>query len=324
MNGNEIMPRIFEDVPTNITEEYDLLEQLGEGNFAKVRKARHNKTKKEVAVKMIDKRKIVSDRKQLISLFNEIVIMRNVQHPNIIKLLEVYETDDKLCLIMQLVTGGELFDRIAELGSYSERDASLTMLSLLRAIKYLHDKGIVHRDLKPENLLYESQDPISPIMVSDFGLSKVMNEECMMQTCCGTPSYVAPEILKRTGYGPEVDIWSLGVVLFVLLCGYPPFYDENQNALFSQILAGSFEFLSPYWDPISDLAKDLIRHMICVDPQTRYSAAQALKHPWFKVALPTYKLDQTLKKFQESKEERAKRRWKNVGLISSIVNTRKK
>jgi serine/threonine protein kinase len=159
MSSKKHYPRIFEDVPTNITEEYELLELLGEGNFAKVRKARHKKTKKEVAVKMIEKEKIVTDRKQLLAMFNEIVIMRNIQHPNIIKLIEVYETEDKLCLIMQLVTGGlllvvilfvlgELFDRIAELGSYSERDASLTILSVLRAIKYLHDKGIAHRDLK--------------------------------------------------------------------------------------------------------------------------------------------------------------------------------
>lgn len=177
------------------------------------------------------------------------------------------------------VTGGELFDRIVEKGSYTEKDAAGLIRQVLAAVDYMHDQGVVHRDLKPENLLYYSADDDSKIMISDFGLSK-MEESGIMATACGTPGYVAPEVLAQKPYGKAVDVWSIGVISYILLCGYPPFYDENDANLFAQILKGEFEFDSPYWDEISDSAKDFIRHLMCVSVEQRYTCKLALAHPW--------------------------------------------
>ncbi|KAK2949027.1 putative Calcium/calmodulin-dependent protein kinase type 1 [Blattamonas nauphoetae] len=296
------LPKLIEGVPSNLTEVFDVQETIGEGNFAKVKKAKHKKTGKQVAIKMIDKAKIIKDPHQLKSIISEIGIMKELKHANIVQLLDVYETADRLCLVMELVTGGELFDRIVDLGAFSETDAAALMHSMFDAIKYMHDKGIAHRDLKPENILCENEDPNSPVKVSDFGLSKVIDTKSMMQTCCGTPGYVAPEVLNYTGYGPEVDMWSLGVLMYVLLCGFPPFYDENDAVLFQIIQSGKYDFPSPYFDSISKEAKDLISHLLVVDPKKRYTAAQAIAHPWFKAKLPTHHLSGAQKKLKEQRD----------------------
>ncbi|XP_042830245.1 calcium/calmodulin-dependent protein kinase type 1B isoform X2 [Panthera tigris] len=180
---------------------------------------------------------------------------------------------------MELVTGGELFDRIMERGSYTEKDASHLVGQVLGAVSYLHSLGIVHRDLKPENLLYATPFEDSKIMVSDFGLSKIQTGN-VLGTACGTPGYVAPELLEQKPYGKAVDVWALGVISYILLCGYPPFYDESDPELFSQILRASYEFDSPFWDDISESAKDFIRHLLERDPQKRFTCQQALQHLW--------------------------------------------
>ncbi|XP_073990439.1 calcium/calmodulin-dependent protein kinase I isoform X4 [Rhodnius prolixus] len=228
------------------------------------------------AVKMIDKKALKGKED---SLENEIKVLRRLTHPNIVQLLETFEDKQKVYLIMELVTGGELFDRIVEKGSYTEKDASDLIRQVLEAVNYMHEQGVVHRDLKPENLLYYSPDEDSKIMISDFGLSK-MEDSGIMATACGTPGYVAPEVLAQKPYGKAVDVWSIGVISYILLCGYPPFYDENDANLFAQILKGEFEFDSPYWDDISDYAKDFIRQLMCVDVSKRFSCRQALQHPW--------------------------------------------
>jgi len=202
-----------------------------------------------------------------------------LKHPNIVELLDVFEDRTHVYLVMELVTGGELFDRIVEKGSYTEKDASYLIKQVLKAVDFMHDKGVVHRDLKPENLLYYSPDEDSKIMISDFGLSKT-EESGTMATACGTPGYVAPEVLAQKPYGKEVDIWSIGVIAYILLCGYPPFYDENDSELFRQILKAEYEFDSPYWDEISESAKDFIRHMMCKDTDKRFDCKQALAHEW--------------------------------------------
>merc|ERR1719394_1566059 len=180
---------------------------------------------------------------------------------------------------MELVTGGELFDRIVEKGSYTEKDAADLIKQVMSAVHYMHESGVVHRDLKPENLLYHSPDEDSKIMISDFGLSK-MEDSGIMATACGTPGYVAPEVLAQKPYGKEVDVWSIGVISYILLCGYPPFYDENDANLFAQILKGEFEFDSPYWDDISEEAKDFIRSLMCVNVENRLTCQTALEHSW--------------------------------------------
>eukprot|EP00771_Trimastix_marina_P004004 gnl/Trimastix_PCT/730.p1 GENE.gnl/Trimastix_PCT/730~~gnl/Trimastix_PCT/730.p1 ORF type:complete len:348 (+),score=75.38 gnl/Trimastix_PCT/730:7-1050(+) len=278
--------RIFSNAPSNVTEHYDVRETLGSGHFAKVKRAVDKRTGEQVALKILPKKNLLRDPHQRESLISEIDILTTASHPNIICLKAVYETTDQLILVMELVTGGELFDRIVEKGQYTEEDACNLMKDLVGAIKYLHERNIAHRDLKPENILLDSQQDDACIKVSDFGLSKLVDSQQMMQTCCGTPGYVAPEVLTYAGYGPEVDMWSIGVVLYIILCGFPPFYDENDNdaALYAQIQAGRYEFISPYWDGISREAKDLISRLLVVSPTERLTAEQCLAHPWFTTA----------------------------------------
>lgn len=260
-----------------VEDKYILKDLLGTGAFSQVRLAEvKDDPSRVVAIKIIDKKALKGKED---SLENEIKVLRRLQHPNIVQLMETYEDREHVYLIIELVTGGELFDRIVEKGSYTEKDASDLIRQVLEAVDYMHDQGVVHRDLKPENLLYYSPDEDSKIMISDFGLSK-MEDSGIMATACGTPGYVAPEVLAQKPYGKAVDVWSIGVIAYILLCGYPPFYDENDANLFAQILKGEFEFDSPYWDEISDSAKDFIRQLMCVDVEKRYTCKQALGHPW--------------------------------------------
>jgi len=214
-------------------------------------------------------------------LQTEIAILKTVDHSNIIKLYQVYETKQKLYLVMELVTGGELFNKIVEIGAYSEKIAKELIRQIVEAVKYLHANKIAHRDLKPTNLLLKN-DEGTIVKIADFGLSKILNNESMMQTACGTPIYVAPEVLKGEGYEREVDLWAIGVIMYILLCGFPPFFDdgENMGQLFEQIMCGEFEFPDPYWTDIEEDAKDLIRKLLVVDPAKRYTAEQTLAHSW--------------------------------------------
>uniref|UniRef100_A0A8C4NMX4 Calcium/calmodulin-dependent protein kinase 1Da n=1 Tax=Eptatretus burgeri TaxID=7764 RepID=A0A8C4NMX4_EPTBU len=247
------------------------------GAFSEVVLAEEIATGKSYAIKCIPKQAL---RGKESSLENEICVLHKLKHENIVALEDIFESPSHLYLAMELVSGGELFDRIVERGFYTERDASVLIQQILDAVRYLHHKGIVHRDLKPENLLYYSQDKDSKIMLSDFGLSKIQPTGDLMSTACGTPGYVAPEILAQMSYGKAVDCWSIGVIAYILLCGYPPFYDENDARLFEQILKAEFEFDSPYWDAISDSAKDFIRKLMEKDPEKRSSCDEALAHPW--------------------------------------------
>lgn len=181
----------------------------------------------------------------------------------------------------------------------------------------MHDQGVVHRDLKPENLLYYNPDEDSKIMISDFGLSK-MEDSGIMATACGTPGYVAPEVLAQKPYGKAVDVWSIGVISYILLCGYPPFYDENDANLFAQILKGEFEFDSPYWDDISDSAKDFIHKLMCVNVEERYSCKQALAHPWISGNAASNKnIHGTVS--EQLKKNFAKSRWKQAYHAATVI-----
>uniref|UniRef100_A0A8C5RPC1 Calcium/calmodulin dependent protein kinase IG n=1 Tax=Laticauda laticaudata TaxID=8630 RepID=A0A8C5RPC1_LATLA len=202
-----------------------------------------------------------------------------IKHDNIVTLEDIYESTTHYYLVMQLVSGGELFDRILERGVYTEKDASIVIQQVLEAVHYLHENGIVHRDLKPENLLYLTPEEDSKIMITDFGLSK-MEQNGIMSTACGTPGYVAPEVLQQKPYSKAVDCWSIGVITYILLCGYPPFYEETESKLFEKIREGYFEFDSPFWDDISESAKDFISHLLKKDPNKRFTCDKALRHPW--------------------------------------------
>ncbi|XP_074644865.1 calcium/calmodulin-dependent protein kinase type 1-like [Tubulanus polymorphus] len=261
----------------DIRKKFEFKDLLGTGAFSEVRLA-EDKTDQGnfVAIKCIEIKALKGKEE---SLHNEILVLRRLHHPNIVQLLDVYEDTSYVYLIMELVTGGELFDRIVRKGSYTEKDASSLCHQILEAVDYMHERGVVHRDLKPENLLYYSPEEESKIMISDFGLSKIEGSG-IMATACGTPGYVAPEVLANQPYGKEVDVWSIGVIAYILLCGYPPFYSELDTDLFRQIIKADYEFDSPYWDEISESSKDFIRHLMCVDPKKRYTCRQAIQHQW--------------------------------------------
>uniref|UniRef100_A0A8V5HAP5 Uncharacterized protein n=1 Tax=Melopsittacus undulatus TaxID=13146 RepID=A0A8V5HAP5_MELUD len=299
---------------------YEFREVLGTGAFSEVVLAEEKATRKLVAIKCITKKALEGKET---SIENEIAVLHKIKHPNIVALDDIYESSTHLYLIMQLVSGGELFDRIVEKGFYTERDASALIRQILDAVKYLHDMGIVHRDLKPENLLYYSMDEDSKIMISDFGLSKIEGCGSVMSTACGTPGYVAPEVLAQKPYSKAVDCWSIGVIAYILLCGYPPFYDENDAKLFEQILRAEYEFDSPYWDDISDSAKDFIQHLMEKDPCKRFTCEQALQHPW--IAGDTA-LDKNIHQSvsEQIKKNFAKSKWKQAFYATAVVRHMRK
>ncbi|KAM9827660.1 serine/threonine-protein kinase DCLK2-like [Neosynchiropus ocellatus] len=261
-----------------INEKYKIGKVIGDGNFAVVKECVERSTGQEYALKIIDKARCCG-KEHLIE--NEVAVLRRVRHPSIIQLIEVDETPSQLFLVMELVKGGDLFDAITSSTKYSEHDASAMVFNLAGAVKYLHRMNIVHRDIKPENLLVcEYPDGTKSLKLGDFGLATVV--EGPLYTVCGTPTYVAPEIIAETGYGLKVDIWAAGVIAYILLCGFPPFRSENnvQEELFDQILRGKLEFPSPDWDTISLPAKMLISQMLQVNVDARFTAEEVLSHPW--------------------------------------------
>uniref|UniRef100_A0AAA9SL58 Serine/threonine-protein kinase DCLK2 n=1 Tax=Bos taurus TaxID=9913 RepID=A0AAA9SL58_BOVIN len=263
---------------STLLEKYKIGKVIGDGNFAVVKECMDRSTGKEFALKIIDKAKCCG-KEHLIE--NEVSILRRVKHPNIIMLIEEMETATELFLVMELVKGGDLFDAITSSTKYTERDGSAMVYNLANALRYLHALNIVHRDIKPENLLVcEYPDGTKSLKLGDFGLATVV--EGPLYTVCGTPTYVAPEIIAETGYGLKVDVWAAGVITYILLCGFPPFRSENnlQEDLFDQILAGKLEFPAPYWDNITDSAKELISQMLQVNVEARCTAGQILSHPW--------------------------------------------
>ncbi|SAL96749.1 hypothetical protein [Absidia glauca] len=260
--------------PPELLADYEVTKTtLGVGSFAVVKECIHRESKKSYALKIILKK----------------VIAGNV---------------DAVYIITDLASGGELFQQLLDKGFYSERDAANLIRQILEGIKYLHDYDIVHRDIKPENLLFATKDPDAILMITgkdnqghrvdekgcnltsssaliDFGLSKIMkNHDDILTTACGTPGYVAPEVLLQKGHGKPVDLWSVGVIAFVLLCGYTPFYGEDQTDLFESIMAGKYEFDEEYWSDISDSAKNLIDRLLSFDPEKRITADEALQHSW--------------------------------------------
>jgi calcium/calmodulin-dependent protein kinase I len=267
----------------SVDELYKVGEEIGRGAFSVVKKGVHKKTSDEVAIKFIEKKFV--DKQDLMLLAREIDIMKKVDHPNVLKLKEVFETDETIALVMELVTGGELFYKIVEKGNYSEKDAANIVAQMINGVDYLHDQGIAHRDLKPENLLCsgEDQENFKPfrVVIADFGLSKIFDSGEPLETSCGTPDYVAPEVITAEGsYDKSVDMWSCGVITYVLLCGFSPFLSSTQTGLFEKIIKVEYDFPDPEWTNISTEAKDFIKHLLVKDPNERWTAKQCKEHPW--------------------------------------------
>jgi len=259
--------------------QYTLGKKLGSGTFSVVKEGQHKATGKKYAIKIVKKAGLTQEDKE--ALEAEIEILRSMDHPNIMVLEDHFEDKDYFYLVTELLVGGELFDRVVEKEFYSEREARDLVRLLLEAICYCHERDVVHRDLKPENLLLTSRDDDFNIKIGDFGFAKRVDYAGEgLSTACGTPGYVAPEILHGKRYGKGVDIWSIGIITYILLCGYPPFHHDNHTILFKMIKKGEYEFDSPYWDHVTDDAKEFIRMMLAVDPAKRASAQDLMAHAW--------------------------------------------
>jgi len=254
---------------------------LGAGSYSVVKECVHIDTGRYYAAKVINKR-LMAGREHMVR--NEIAVLKRVSmgHANILTLVDYFETMNNLYLVTDLALGGELFDRICRKGSYYESDASELIRATLSAVAYLHDHGIVHRDLKPENLLFRTAEDNAELLIADFGLSKIMDEEQfhVLTTTCGTPGYMAPEIFRKTGHGKPVDVWAIGVITYFLLCGYTPFDRDSNMEEMQAILAADYTFDPDYWGSVSDTAKDFIGRCLTVDPKDRITAHDALNHPF--------------------------------------------
>ncbi|XP_006560599.1 calcium/calmodulin-dependent protein kinase II isoform X40 [Apis mellifera] len=264
---------------TRFSDNYELKEELGKGAFSVVRRCVQKSTGHEFAAKIINTKKLTARDFQ--KLEREARICRKLQHPNIVRLHDSIQEENYHYLVFDLVTGGELFEDIVAREFYSEADASHCIQQILESVHHCHHNGVVHRDLKPENLLLASKAKGAAVKLADFGLAiEVQGEAQAWFGFAGTPGYLSPEVLKKEPYGKPVDIWACGVILYILLVGYPPFWDEDQHRLYAQIKTGSYDYPSPEWDTVTPEAKNLINQMLTVNPSKRITASEALKHPW--------------------------------------------
>ncbi|XP_050535595.1 calcium/calmodulin-dependent protein kinase type II alpha chain isoform X19 [Daktulosphaira vitifoliae] len=307
-------------VCTRFSDNYELKEELGKGAFSVVRKCIQKHTGLEFAAKIINTKKLSARDFQ--KLEREARICRKLQHPNIVRLHDSIQEELFHYLVFDLVTGGELFEDIVAREFYSEADASHCIQQILESVNHCHTNGVVHRDLKPENLLLASKIKGAAVKLADFGLAiEVQGDQQAWFGFAGTPGYLSPEVLKKEPYGKPVDIWACGVILYILLVGYPPFWDEDQHRLYAQIKAGAYDYPSPEWDTVTPDAKNLINQMLTVNPAKRVTASDALKHPWIcyreKVASAVHRQETVdcLKKFN------ARRKLKGA-ILTTMLATR--
>ncbi|KAM4724879.1 LOW QUALITY PROTEIN: serine/threonine-protein kinase DCLK3 [Anableps anableps] len=306
VNDTCVLPSEDRDLTLSDIERcYEIGRLIGDGNFAVVRECRRRDNGQPVAVKIVERSKLIG-REHMMQ--NELSLLGSLSHPRIVRLLAHHHTRTHSYLMMELVSGGDLFEAISDRGKFSEAEAGLMVLDVSEALNYIHCRSIVHRDLKPENLLVKKvTGGIGRLKLGDFGLAMVVTEPVF--TICGTPTYVAPEILCETGYGVAVDVWALGVILYILLCGFAPFRsrDRDQEELFKLIKQADLHFPSPYWDSISEEGKGLVRSLLKPDPTVRLTAEQTLQHHWVKamasVCLQRAGSDKTKRNSVDSKIE---------------------
>ncbi|XP_042172355.1 caM kinase-like vesicle-associated protein [Oncorhynchus tshawytscha] len=274
--------RNLDDI-SDVTDKYEIGQVLKAKEFCELCMAKDRQTNKVFVCKKFLKK---DGRKVRKAAKNEILILKMVNHPNILQMIDTFETRKEYFIIQELATGGDVFDWILDQGNYTERDASNVIKQVLEAVSYLHSLNIVHRNLKLENLMYYTENNHNKVVLRDFYLSKFENGS--ITEPCGTPEYLAPEVVARHRYGRPVDCWAVGVIMYILLSGNPPFYDETEEEntdlhnriIFCRIIAGEFEFDAPYWDDISVPAKELVCRLMEVDQMLRITAADALLHEW--------------------------------------------
>uniref|UniRef100_A0A9I9D7V3 non-specific serine/threonine protein kinase n=1 Tax=Cucumis melo TaxID=3656 RepID=A0A9I9D7V3_CUCME len=289
VNGHGNKLQVLSD-PTghNISAHYDLGRELGRGEFGVTYLCTDTNTGEKFACKSISKKKLRTSV-DIEDVRREVQIMKHLpNHPNVVMLKDTYEDDQAVHIVMELCEGGELFDRIVARGHYTERAAAVVMRTIVEVVQACHKHGVMHRDLKPENFLFANKKESSPLKAIDFGLSITFKP--------GSPYYMAPEVLKRN-YGPEVDVWSAGVILYILLCGIPPFWAETEQGVAQAIIRSVIDFRRDPWPRVSENAKDLVRKMLNPDPKRRLTAQEVLDHPWLQNAkkAPNVPLGETVK-----------------------------
>ena len=300
-------------------------EKLGEGAFSEVYLVINKKTGMKCAAKVMKKSKMNKD--DVKSVHEEVRIMRQLQHPNIVKFVDLFDETDYMYVILEFLEGGALFDRVVDKDHYNERDARDLVFIFLSSLKFCHDRDIIHRDIKPENLLMSSLTDDASVKIADFGLSIHLPGKELCMHACGTPNYIAPEMIFKTGYSKPVDMWAVGCIAFILLGGYLPFDtgdssdDPHNHKLYTLIKTGRFEFVEDYWGQVSDEAKNLIKGLLTVDPHKRMTVEQALAHPWVSRAgseLAARSLASNMKNF---KAFLARRKFR--GAVKGVIATNK-
>jgi len=277
---------------------------IASGSFATVKHCTRKSDKTEFAVKIIDKKSLTG--RELVGLKDEIHILKSMEFPHIITLVDVFDDGRKVKMVLELCEGGNLFDLILKSPNrhFQESQCAEITCIIARSLKYLHDHYVVHRDLKPENILFTKAGILKII---DFGLAhylKLPPSLHIMHTCCGTPHYVAPEVLSSNQYSHEIDYWSLGVILYIMLSGYQPFQSQSIHEMYRMIIRGEYKFHSPHWDNISENAKDLVRKLMCVDYKKRYTVEQIIKHKWIQKHVDLKKLDKQEKELIHDDEQK--------------------
>ncbi|KAI3996971.1 hypothetical protein MKX01_021247 [Papaver californicum] len=294
--GNNKLCVLKEPTGRDIGITYELGRELGRGEFGVTYLCTDKTTADVYACKSISKKKLRTAI-DIEDVRREVEIMKHMpQHPNIVTLKDTYEDDNAVHLVMELCEGGELFDRIVARGHYTERAAAVVTRTIVEVVQMCHKHGVMHRDLKPENFLFANKKETAPLKAIDFGLSVFFKPGERFTEIVGSPYYMAPEVLKRN-YGPEVDVWSAGVILYILLCGVPPFWAETEQGVAQAIIRSVIDFKRDPWPKVSDNAKDLVKRMLDPDPKKRYSAQEVLDHPWLQNAhkAPNVSLGETVK-----------------------------
>jgi len=298
---------------------YKLGKELGTGAFSVVKEGTNKETGNKFAVKVITKAKLTEEDDSAFK--DEIAVLHELRHENIIRCYDVFDEPKHYYMVTEMMVGGELFDRIVQKSYYNEKEARDVCVILFKAIQYCHQRKVAHRDLKPENLLLQSEDNDSEIKIADFGFAKKCPQPKMLATQCGTPGYVAPEILENALYDTQADMWSLGVITYILLGGYPPFMEQKQRDLFRKIRKGEYQFHEEYWGPVSKDAKNLIRELLTVDPNKRLTADQALKNKWITGDDETLANQDLGANLKELRKTLAKRKFKAA--VRTVMATQK-